>query len=142
MTMPIQSITVGPGTFTIGDTTDLTTFESQVTECRLSPSVENGDPIHVLSGETESGDRSETWVLKGTMLQDFGSTGSRTEWLFEHRGESHPFTYVPATAKGKKITGTLTVEAIEIGGEVKTKPTSEFEFSLVGAPTIEAVEGV
>lgn len=134
--MPVQSITVGPGVLTIGATTDLTTFESQTTSCKLTPSVDKGDPINVLSGEQVSGDRTESWTLDGNFLQDFGSTDSRVEWLFEHRGEDHPFEYTPNTAKGKSVTGTLTVEAVDIGGDVNTKPTSDFSFALVGSPAI------
>ena len=134
--MAVESITIGPGTLSIGATDKLTTFESQTTSCKLVPSVDKGDNIPVLSGEEVAGDRSESFTLEGTFLQDFGSTGSRTEWLFTHRGEQHPFVYVPNTAKGKKITGTLTVEAVEIGGDVKSKPTSDFEFSLIGPPVI------
>lgn len=135
--MAIQTMTVGPGKFSIGDTGDLTVFESQVRKLTLTPSVDKGDPLAVLSGEKASGDRSESWTLEGTLLQDFGSTDSTTEWLFDHRGEDHPFEYTPNNSGGKKITGTVTVEAIGIGGEVEAKAESDFEFALVGEPKIE-----
>lgn len=134
--MAINTVTVGPGKLTIGATDDLTQFGSQCTSCKVTPSVDTGDPLDVLSGEQAAGDRSESWTLNGTFVQDFGATESTTEWLFTHRGESHPFEYTPSNAAGKKISGQLVVEAIEIGGDVKTKPTSDFEFNLEGAPTI------
>lgn len=139
--MAVNTITMGPGKFTIGDVAALTTFDSQVRAIRLVPSVDNGDPIDVLSGEQVAGDRSESFTIEGTMLQDFGSTASRTEWLFEHRGETHSFEFVPSTAAGKKITGQLQVEAIEIGGDVKTKPESDFEFNVIGVPVIGTTSG-
>ncbi|UVK60161.1 major tail protein [Arthrobacter phage SerialPhiller] len=137
--MATEVITVGPGQFTIGSDLALTSFSGQVTSLRLVPSVDVGDAIYVLDGGEVSGDRSESWSVEGTMLQDFGSTDSKTEWLFENRGQDMPFAYAPNSAKGKQITGTLTVEAIEIGGDVKTKPTSDFEFKLVGPPAIETL---
>lgn len=136
--MAVNTVTVGAGKLTIGASTDLTTFSGQVTACRLVPSVDQGDSIMVLSGESVAGDRTESFALEGTLLQDLGATISTTEWLFTNRGETHVFEFVPSTAAGKKITGSLVVEAIEIGGDVSTKPTSDFSFVVVGAPVIAA----
>ncbi len=137
--MTVNTITVGPGTLTLGVEGTLATLSSQVTACRVVPTVDNEDPIDVLSGEQAPGDRSESWALTGTLLQDLGATDSTTEFLFEHRGEQMPFEYVPATAAGKTITGEVTVEAIDMGGDAKTKPTSDFEWQLVGFPAIAAI---
>ncbi len=134
--MAVNTITIGAGTLTIGATGSLMDFSGQCTAARLVPSVENGDPIDVLSGEQAAGDRSESWALSGTMLQDLGATSSTTAWLFDHRGEEHDFSYTPNTGKGTTFSGRLTVEAIEMGGDVKTKPTSDFEFQLVGPPVM------
>lgn len=134
--MTIQTITIGAGTLTLGESGSLMQFASQVTSCKLVPSVDTGDPIDVLSGEQAPGDRSESFTLEGTLLQDLGAAKSTTEWCYEHRGEQHPFVFVPSTAKGRSITGTLTVEAIDIGGGVKTKPTSDFKWAVIGAPTL------
>jgi hypothetical protein len=137
--MAVNTITMGPGSLTIGAAAALVNFSGQVTACRLVPSVDQGDNIAVLSGESVAGDRTESFTLEGTLLQDFGTTISTTEKLFSMRGQTHVFEFIPATAKGKKITGSLVVEAVEIGGDVNTKPTSDFTFVLVGAPVIAAV---
>ena len=137
--MAVNVLTVGPGTLTIGADANLKNFESQTTSCRLVPNVENDDPINVLSGEQVAGDRTESFTLEGAFLQDFGSTGSLTEWLFEHRGETHPFKFIPNTTKARQITGSLVVEAIEIGGDARAKPTSDFGFQVIGEPVIGAV---
>lgn len=130
--MTVKYITVGPGTLTIGETADLTDFSSQATSVKLTPSVDNGDPINVLSGESVPGDRSESFTLDGTFLQDVQAAGAgSTDWLFEHRGQTHPFVFVPATAAGRQITGDLVVEAIDIGGDAKTKATSDFSFIVI-----------
>lgn len=137
--MAVNTVTVGAGQLTIGADTALINFSSQITTATLVPDVDQDDPIKVLSGESVAGDRTESFTLEGTMLQDLGATESTTEWLFEHRGETHAFEYVPNTTKGRKITGSLVVEAIEIGGDVGTKPTSDFEFTLIGEPVIAPV---
>lgn len=134
--MAIKQTKIGPGTLTIGAELDLTNFESQARAVRLVPSVDTEDPFYVLSGEQAEGDRTESWALSGTFVQDFGQAESSTEWLFEHRGERHPFTFIPSTATGRQVTGELVVEAIEIGGDAMTKPTSDFEFVVIGEPTV------
>lgn len=140
--MPVNALTMGAGVLTIGAVDALTNLSSQTSSVRLIPSVDKGDARLMLSGESISGDRTETWSLEGTLTQDLGAITSTTEWLFEHRGETHVFEFVPSTAKGKRITGTLEVEAIEIGGDVGTKPESDFAFALVGSPVIgEVVAG-
>lgn len=131
----VQTLTIGPGVLTIGADTDLQQFEQQATSCKVTPSVDKGDRVPVLAGVSVPGDRTESFTLNGTFLQDFGKDNSTTEWLWEHRGEVHPFTYTPNASNGRSITGRLTVEAIEIGGDAETKPTSDFEFELEAAPT-------
>lgn len=134
--MTVNTYTMGPGTLTVGDVGDVQAFSSQVTNVRVTPSVDTGDPINVLSGESVPGDRDETWTLAGTLVQDLGSVDGCVEWLFTNAGTSFPFTFIPSTAKGKQITGTVTVEAVEIGGDVKTKPTSDFEWAISGRPLL------
>jgi hypothetical protein len=136
--MAVNTITVGAGKLTIGASTALQNFSSQVTACRLVPSVDQGDNIAVLSGESVAGDRTESFTLEGTILQDFGTSAGLTEWLFTNRGTTHVFEFVPNTAKAKAVKGSLVVEAVEIGGDVSTKPTSDFSFVVVGSPTIAA----
>lgn len=137
--MATNTITVGPGTLTIGEDDGITIFSGQCTSCKLTPSVTTGDPINVLDGGQVPGDRDEAFTLDGTLAQDFGATGSTTEWLWTHRGETHDFVYAPSTAGGKEITGQLIVEAIDIGGDVKTKPTSDFSMALVGEPVFGTI---
>lgn len=143
--MTVNTMTMGPGTLTLGDVGDVKSLSSQVTNVRITPNVDTGDPINVLSGESVPGDRDETWTLAGTLVQDLGAgvagADSIVEWLFTNAGETMPFTFVPSTAKGRQITGDVTVEAVEIGGDVKSKPTSDFEWQVSGRPAIAAAAG-
>ncbi|MDN5666942.1 MAG: hypothetical protein L0G87_00935 [Renibacterium salmoninarum] len=134
--MPIQYTTIGPGKLTIGSDTALTRFESQCTSCKWVPDVKKGDKITVLSGEQVPGKRTESSTLEGSFLQDFGKTKSTTEWLFQNRGLTMPFYYQPNNKDAKAISGSLVVEAIDIGGDVEDNPTSDFKFEIIGAPSI------
>lgn len=141
--MTVETMTMGPGTLTVGDVGDITSLSSQVTSVTLSPNVDVGDPINVLSGESAPGDRDETWTLTGTLVQDLGAgvagADSVVEFLFNNAGTLLPFVFVPSTAKGRQISGNLTVEAVDIGGDAKTKPTSDFEWQVSGRPTLGAI---
>ena len=137
--MTVNAPTVGPGLLTIGAAADLTNFSSQIRAAKVVPDVTKGDPIDVLSGEQAPGDRTESNTLVVTLQSDFGHTDSRTEWLWAHRGQQHPFVYVPNNALGRQITGTLVVEPIEIGGDVKSKPSAEVTFDIIGEPEFSAV---
>lgn len=128
--MAIKRTVLGAGKLTI-DTTALQNFSSQTTNVVLTPKVKTGDPIRVLSGETLGGDREESFTLKGKLLPDFGEAGSLQEWCFTNRGKDMPFEFVPRLDKSKKITGTLTVEAVEIGGDVGKADPIDFEFVVL-----------
>lgn len=137
--MAVTTYTVGAGTLTIGAAGELTNFSSQATSVKLTSSSDIGDTIYVLSGESVAGDFSETYALEGTMLQDLG-TDSKLEWLFNNSGETHVFEFIPSTSAARKITGSLVVSSpAEIGGDVRTKPLTDFTFTVVGKPVIAAV---
>ncbi|WP_396190135.1 hypothetical protein [Flavobacterium sp.] len=137
--MTVNTVSIGPGSLTIGSDLLLTNFSSQVLSGKIVPNITKGDPINALSGDTASGDREETFTLVVKLQADFGLTGSRDEWLWEHRGEEHDFVFIPNSSVGRRITGVLTVEPIEIGGDVKTKPSHEVTFDLSGAPVFDTV---
>jgi len=108
---------------------------AQITKATLVPKVDTGDDIPVLSGGVVSGERTYTWTLSGEFLQDLADTGITT-WTYDNAGVSLPFTYVPNSAKARHVAGTIIVDPTTIGGDVKSKARSDFEFSVVGTPAI------
>lgn len=127
------------GTLTIGAAGELTNFSSQLTSIKLVTSSETGDTIDVLSGETVGGDFSESQTLEGTMLQDLGAS-SKMLWLYENAGETHVFEFIPSTAAAKKFTGSLVVASpAEIGGDAKSKPTTDISFQVIGKAVVSDV---
>src|SRR5699024_7374506 len=90
------------------------------------------DPIPVLCGSEVPGAIRYKWAMKATILQDWSPEGIN-KWSLENAGKQMPFTFTPKT-NGPTITGTLVVDPLAIGGDVGTKPTSEVEWTLAGAP--------
>lgn len=129
--MTVKSTKLGPGTLSLGDTGSATEFGGQVTNMRITNSVDEEDNIPVLSGEELAGDETYGFELAGTLIQDY-ETGNLLEWCHENRGKEVPFTFVPNTEAARAIRGRVKVRPVDIGGDVKKTNTSDFTFKGVG----------
>jgi len=132
---PVQSHLLGPGSLKIGPTGTAQEFSAQLTNVKLTPSYSASDAITVLSGEVLPGDDELTWALSGTILQAYKKT-DLIHWAFVNKMLVLDFDFVPSTANsdyGWK--GKVKVVPLEVGGDVKTRNTTDFEFALVGDPT-------
>ncbi|MHA7293695.1 hypothetical protein [Arthrobacter sp. HLT1-21] len=133
--MAVKAHRLGPGVLEFGELGTLTQFGSQTTATKLTPSLEEEDSIPVLSGETLDGDDTLTWTLSGTLLQSYDKAGL-LHWAYENRLTVLPFKFTPSTAEsdyGWK--GFAKIIPLEVGGDVKTRNTSDFEFKVIGEPT-------
>lgn len=135
--MAVTAHKLGPGTLTLGETATLKDFTSQVTNARWTPSVDQEDPIPVLSGEELADDPDFTSVLAGTFLQEYG-VEALVKWCYDNRGVVVPFTFTPRTDSALSISGSCQVLPVEVGGDVKTRNSSDFEFPVIGDPTFDA----
>lgn len=130
--MTVRRTILGPGTLTVDPgQPGARALSEQVTHTKLIPKVKQDDPITVLSGAVVAGDREESWTLKAKMLPDFGETDGVQEWCFTNRGKTLPFEFVPRSDLTKKLTGTLVVEAVEIGGDTGKADEVEFEWTVL-----------
>lgn len=136
--MPIVATKLGPGTLMLGGTLET---NLQVTACKLVPSenVTSTDPKKVLSGDELAGSdtASYSFTLDGTFLQDLGAASGVVEWSWTNMGTEQPFTFVPNTAAGTSVTGTLVPVPLQIGGDdVEGEDlTSDFSWRVKGTPT-------
>lgn len=126
---------VGPGTLTLGESGSLRSFASACTKAALTPSADSGDAMDFLDGSQSAGEVTETWTLDVTLAQTF-ETDSNLNWLLENSGQTMPYAYRPRSDAESTYTGTLQVVAAAIGGDVKTKNTSDVSFPLNGAPSL------
>ncbi|MGO3662423.1 hypothetical protein [Microbacterium gubbeenense] len=126
---------LGPGTLTLGAVGDMRQFAAHTTATSLVPSYSDGDVLNLLDGSTETEVDEETWALEGTFRQEL-ETDAIEDWCLTHAGEEMTFTFTPVDSVSKSYTGTVKIRAVNIGGDVKTKNTSDFSFPLNGRPTI------
>jgi hypothetical protein len=123
------------GILTLGDTVP-EDFSCQPTNIRVTPTTDDdGDPVEVLCGDTVPAGKKESWVLAGTAIQDFDSPTGFLAYCYEHALETVPFEWTPNIDGAPVWSGSVLIEALEEGGDVNTRITSDFEFDCVGRPT-------
>ena len=117
-------------------TLDTLPFATQATNVRLVPTTEEqGDPVETLSGDQKGADSTTTWQLVIEAIQDFDDPAGFVAFAFDNDGIDVPFAWSPSSAAGGvDYAGTVTVRAVEVGGPVNTRNTTEAEWSCVGTP--------
>lgn len=136
--MPVKSDKLGPGTLSIGETGTAEQFAAQLTACSVEPSTDTEDAIPTLSGEEIAGDDTDTAELSGTLLQSYDAQ-SLLLWAQTHRNQELPFTFIPNNDAALQVTGVVKVRRLRIGGDVKTRNTSDFTWPIIGDYTVELV---
>ena len=137
--MPISSYKMGPGSFTIGAAP--LDVSCQVTSLVVTPTenVTTEDAVHVLCGDVlpASDTADYTFTVSGTVLQDLAASGI-VDYTWTNMGDEVPFEFVPSTADARSVTGTCRVVPLTIGGDVSSRPTSDFEWACIGTPVFGA----
>lgn len=134
--MPIREDRLKDGTLTLDIGGTPVSFATQATNIKLTPeSDEDGDQLEVLSGDTIEPDRVTSWVLGITAVQDFGDPAGFVAFALTNDGELATYTWAPQGVSGVSFTGSVTVQAVEIGGEVNKRLTTDAEWPCTGKPT-------
>lgn len=134
--MTVNSYKMTSGTLILGS--GPLNVTAQVTKAQINPSesVESTDPVDVLSGEqllTED-DVTYSYTLDATFLQDLGVAGV-VEWSWNHKGTWQPFVFSPADGTSRGVSGQCRPVPLAIGGDVKSRPTSDISWAVRGDAT-------
>lgn len=141
--MTIQSYKLGPGTLKLGPS-GAEDVSCQVRACQVNPTenVESTEAIPVLCGEEIAAEESASlsFTLSGTILQDLAASGV-VDYTWTNASDEVAFEFIPNTAAARKVTGTVRLIPLVIGGEVSkvNRPTSDFEWKIIGTPVFAAV---
>jgi hypothetical protein len=125
------------GTLTFGTGTPVD-FSCQATNVRVTPSYEDdGDALEVLCGATKAPGKKGSYVLAGTVIQDFDTASGFVAYTWDNETQVVDFSWTPNDATtGTSIVGKCTIVGVEIGGDVNTRLTTDFEFDCEGKPTV------
>lgn len=129
--MSVHSHRLGPGSIKFGSTGSEQEFAVSCREVALEPETDEGDMVPVLSGDEYSDGDDDSYNLTGVMLQAY-DTSAFLVWAHDNHGTETPFRFRPDNDKALTATGTVKVRRVRIGGEVKTRNESDFEFPGVG----------
>lgn len=133
--MSITESRLKTGTLTLGDDDAVTVFACQATNVRVSPSYDDdGDALETLCGDQITAGKKESWTLAGTSVQDFDDPDGFLAYCYVNAMESVPFTWQP-NPKAPTWAGTCVVLALEEGGDVNARLTTDWEFDVEGRPT-------
>lgn len=130
-----ESYVVGPGTLVFGGVGSEEEFEAQVTSAIVEWDIDSEDDEYVLSGDVVPGDDTFTAKISGSLFQDIKASGITT-WSWTHKGEVVPFVFIPNTVADRQVSGECKVVPLSVGGDVKKKAKSDFEFACVGEPDL------
>lgn len=123
------------GTLTLG-TAPAVDFACQATNVRLTPSAdETGDEVETLCGDTIGAETTTSWVLAGTSIQDFDAPAGFVLYCFEHDLDTVAFSWLPNVDSGT-WTGNVRIRAVEVGGDVNTRLSTDWEWPIIGTPTL------
>lgn len=126
---------LGPGVLTIGGPGAALDFSGVCTKASITWKVDQSDDVPTLSGATISGDRTYTATLEATVYQDDLTVGGLVDYSWAHKGTTVPFTFQPYS-DSREVTGELTIDPLDIGGDVKKKNTSDLKWGCVGEPDL------
>lgn len=113
-----------------------TTFACQATTVKVTPSYDDdGDAVETLCGDEIPVGKKEKWTLNGTSIQDFDDPEGFLAYCYENSLQTVTFEWTPNATGAPTWAGSVVIRALEEGGDVNTRLTTDWEFDVTGRPT-------
>lgn len=133
--MTIVESRLKEGILTFGDEPDTeTVFACQATNVRVTPTYDDdGDPVTTLCNDSIPAGKKETWVIAGTSIQDFDNPVGFLAYCYNNAMMTVAFTWQP-NPNAPTYSGQCVIVALEEGGDVNSRLTTDWEFDCLGRP--------
>lgn len=129
---------LGPGTLKFGKVGSEKEFQSRTTSTKYKPELTLPDRKKMLDHSTFQGEGEWSGSISGTFFQEYSMAGL-IAWCFNNAGKEMPFIFTPLNGKGnQQYSGTCIIMPVEVGGDPDKTNESEFEFPVIGKPTLTA----
>lgn len=137
--MAVNSYKMGPGVFTLGAAPLDISCQVAKMIVEATENIDSLDAVPMLCGDDLPSEEnvSLTWKLTGTIQQDLAAAGV-VDYSWTNAGDEVPFDFVPNTVAGRAVSGVVRLAPIAVGGDVKTRPASDIEWSIIGTPVLGA----
>lgn len=140
--MPATVSKLGPGSLSIGEVGSPVDFSCQVENAQVQWDSSQDDPVKVLCGEEVAAAKTYTAQLTGTLFQDQKDPEGIVRYSWANKGTVVPFIFVPNTADGVQVTGSVTIDPITVGDDTAgANMDSDFTWDCVGEPVLEDIAG-
>lgn len=127
--MPITESKLKAGTLTLGGVD----FAAQATNVRVTPTHdEDGDAVETLDGSALTPDVTRGNTLALTAIQDWEDVDGFVNYTWENDLETVAFSWKPKGAAGPTYAGNVEVRAVEVGGDVNKRTTTDAEWTCEG----------
>jgi len=138
--MATQSYKLGPGSLSLGAGPLAVEGQFSNVAVQAAENVKTTDDIDLLDGTTLDGDENASYAftLTGTLVQDLAAAGV-IAWSWTNKGTEQPFEFIPNTAEGRTVTGTVIPVPVTIGGDAKVTQTSQITWRIKGDPDFDDV---
>ena len=125
----------GPGTLKIGATGSEIDVECLINGCRITSSKDEADSTTKLCGTVRPGKITYTYSMTGNVDTDTDDADGLFALSQTAPGTEQAFVFVPNTPTETSAAGTLIIDPLDFGADAfGDDMTSDFEFSIVGAP--------
>lgn len=136
-TIPTTVAKLGPGTLNIGSVGTEVDCSSLLNGGRVTSSKDQADSTTKLSGAVRAGGVTYSFELSGNIDVDPGDPAGILALSHSAKGTDQPFTFTPNEEAGLTVTGTLTLDPLDVGADAfGDDMTSDFTFAIVGEPTL------
>lgn len=136
MALPTTTAQLGPGVLKIGATGTEIDVSCLVNNAVIAADKDESDSTTKLCGDVRAGTVTYTYALSGNMDTDIADDAGFFALTQSAPGTQQDFTFTPSTAAGTSATGVLVIDPLDFGAdESGADLTSDFEFTIVGAPT-------
>jgi hypothetical protein len=131
-----EGFNLGPGELKIGTTGTELDVSCLVNNAVISADKDEGDSTTKLCGTVKPGAVTYAFTLAGNIDTDIAEATGFFALSQDAMGTEQHFLFTPSTEAGTEAAGTLIIDPLDFGGDESGQPmTSDFEFSIVGAPT-------
>lgn len=131
--MPFNPLYMTESVLTLGDGTP-TDFAGEISGAQLVPSSSSATWKGLKPSSVFTAAGLATWALTVNLGQDHELSTSLSNYLYDHEGQTVPFTLEPV-AGGTGFAGEIIVQAATIGADVDTFGTASVTMPATGKPT-------
>ena len=122
------SYKMGPGTVKLG-VGGVQNISIQVTSftVQFAESVETQAAVPVITGDELPAEETPTvtWSVAGNVIQDLAAAGV-VAYSWTNAKAELDLEFIPNPVAARKVTGTIVMVPINLGGDAKTRPQSDF----------------